>query len=141
MVAVDAHFTTLIISLYKLYENDRNSINLYRFKNYVKEKFGFKHENETRIKGLFKEGKEIWDKIRILRNNVYGHKNLEKIVSELFHEAKIKPEEIERLIDLSTDIFNELNNIATKGKVYFNLTPKTDLEELMDDVTPSSTPR
>lgn len=132
-VAVRAHLLTAIVSLYKLYDTQKNTTTLIGFRNYVDTELNIDNGDKVTIDEMIKEAKNIWKKVGFLRNRVYAHKNLGKSVAQLFEEIKLKPEEIVRLIELNKEIFNKLKFIVKKsGKIELGLSPKVALEDLMD---------
>ena len=76
----------------------------------------------------------IWKKIAIIRNNCFGHLNGEKGVSELFALAKLSPNEMKELMELTKGLLNDLSH-AWNGSVHaFNLNPYDDTIQLLNDL-------
>ncbi len=100
-----AHITSIVINLYKLFETRKDTLNFQRL---IKEteKIGLLDSKE--IKSECKEAKDLWKKISILRNKLFAHKNYRLTREAIYREAKINPNQIKRLIELSLIIFNAL---------------------------------
>jgi hypothetical protein len=89
------------------------------------------------LQPLLDEANGIWrKKITIFRNVLYAHLadvNFEKE----FAEARLTPNEIERLIEISKLLINGLSQAATRSTHAFNSDPSTDTLSLLDKLISS----
>jgi len=99
-----AHINMLIVDLYKLY--DRKNLSLPKILKDA-QTIGILSRSEVeKMDRKIKEAKLIWSKITILRSNLFAHRSCKLTKSAIYKKAKIKPNHIKRLIELSVKIFN-----------------------------------
>jgi len=114
--SIQAHFLATIITLYGLYETRPKSISLNRLiQNTLNDKL------RRELEPMLDEANNIWrKKIAILRNEVYAHL-LDTDFEARFFDAKLSPNEIERLIQLSRQLANKLSYASDRSTFAFNL--------------------
>lgn len=100
-----AHIISIVINLYKLFETRKDTLNFQRL---IKEAEKMGLLDSKQIKNELEEAKALWIKISILRNKLFAHKNYHLTREAIYREAKINPNQIKRLIELSLIIFNSL---------------------------------
>ncbi len=121
-----AHFLAVIITLYSLYETRRDSISLSRL---VQDTPDDKLRHE--LQPILDEARSIWRKIAILRNEVFAHLSDTDCETKLA-DAKLSPNEIERLIELSKHLVNKLSYTSDHTVDVFNADPTTDTYKLLN---------
>jgi len=103
-----ANLTAMVIALFKLYEEKTNRLS---FPKLLKTAKGLKLVDSSinkKLKRKISESKKIWKKICILRHNFLAHRNYSLTKKEIYKLAKITPNQMKRMIDLSLKIFNTL---------------------------------
>lgn len=130
---INAHFVATLIPLYRLYENKSDTYNIPKFLRHI--------ENDPRFTSCVVELNEIsdrakvlWEKVRILRNWAFGHRSKAHSVDELFVGAKMTPNDLQNLLDLSKKILNKIS-AHFDGSVHgFNLNASNDVLRLLQDL-------
>lgn len=129
LTSLQAHFLAAIITLYGLYERRPDSISLSRL---LQDTPDDKLRRE--LQPILDEARSIWrKKITILRNEVYAHLS-DRDFKAKFADAKLSPNEIERLIELSKHLVNKLSYAGDHSTFAFNLDPTTDTHNLLDNL-------
>lgn len=119
--AINAHFVATIIPIYCLYEDRKDTYNFIRLIDLVRAEGRLTAANEAKLAEYMPKAKSVWEKIKVLRNRAFGHRSKAHKISELFSIARITPNEIRDIIDLSERILNVLS-VAHDGSSYaFNL--------------------
>ncbi len=131
--AIHSHLTTLIISLYKIYDKRKDTNNIRRLIKLVKNDNSFTEEELININKKFESACKIWEKIKILRHNYYAHLKYDLTPREIYKEAKIKPDEFLELINLSYDIFNIVRKHFKETEIPL-VSPGFDLYNLLNDL-------
>lgn len=101
-----ATLVTLVITLYRLFENRKDTINI---PNFVNETYKLKLLSDS-TKDIADRSVEnisdAWKKICILRSNVFGHKSRKLNPDAAFIKAKITPDQLEKIIVDMQDLVN-----------------------------------
>jgi len=127
LTSLQAHFLATIITLYGLYERRPESISLSRLVQHTSD-----DKLRRELQPILDEAHSIWrKKITILRNEVYAHLSDTDFEAK-FSKAKLSPNEIERLIELSRQLLNKLSYASDRSTFAFNLDPATDTHNLLD---------
>ncbi len=103
-----ANLTAMIIALFKLYEEKDNRLSIPKLLRTAKALRLVNPCINKKFRQKMSEAKKIWGKICILRHNFLAHHNYFLTKKEIYKLAKITPNQIKRLIDLSVKIFNTL---------------------------------
>jgi len=107
-----AHISMITVSLYKLFETIDDTVN---FKNIIKQaqELGIITDVDLEtLKPTLDKAKNIWIKVNQLRSYLFAHRVKDLTVEEIYDKAKITPNQIRDLTDLSLEI---LNFIAVKA--------------------------
>ena len=129
---IHANLVTLVITLYRLFENRKDTVNI---PNFVNETYKLKLLSES-TKNMADSSVEnisnIWKKICILRSNVFGHKSKKLEPEAAFIKAEITPDQLKKII---LDMQKLVNVI---GKECFGITSvigaslKNDVHEIIE---------
>lgn len=99
-------FFTLILSLYKLLETRRDTVNLGRVVDQAN-KNGYLDATEQRtLQMQITQARTIWNKVRVVRNELIAHCNQTSSLTEVFAKANVTPRELEELAIAYIDILN-----------------------------------
>jgi AbiU2 len=103
LTGLQAHFLATIVPLYGLYERRPDGISLTRLIEALPDD-KFRREVQTALD----EAKRVWRKIAILRNEVFAHLSDTDFEAK-FAAAKLSPNDIGQLIELSKQLVNKLS--------------------------------
>jgi len=127
-----AHIISFVINLYKLFETRKDVLSLKKITKDA-ERLGF--FDATQIKRESEEVKGIWIKIGILRNKLFAHKNYHLTIEDIYREARINPNQIKRLIELSLIIFNALwRSLGMRPKTIEEFSTR-DTRKVLEDLS------
>jgi len=130
--SIHAHFVANVIALYRLYENNKSSINLNRLLRMLPQEK--KNMLPPDFDSRMECAKEIWKKISIVRNNCFGHLNGEASVSDSFRRAALRPDEMKELMELTKRILNDITHVWNGSVHAFNMNAYDDTIRLLDDL-------
>lgn len=126
-----AHIISFTINLYKLFETRKDTLNFPRI---IKNAKCLNIFDPKQIGKELKEAKDLWKKICVLRNKLFAHKNYHLNKNAIYKEAKIKPNNIKRLIELYLIIFNAMwKKVGGKSKT-INCFSSRDAHKLFKDL-------
>ncbi len=131
---IHAHFLTAVITLYRLFENRRDTINLPNLFQQVREKKLVAPEVENKLESAAEEIRENWTKICILRSNVFGHRSRKLSIEESYKRAGITPDQIKNLIKHMQDAMNIVSGEVLELEHSFELNPAEEVKRLLDDI-------
>lgn len=103
-----ANSTAMSIGLFKLYDKRVDTLNFMKIIENAETLGIIDSSKNKKFKRKLSEVVKIWKKICILRNNILAHRNYFLTRKEVYKLAKITPNQIERMIDLSVRIFNTI---------------------------------
>jgi len=103
-----SNLTSMIIALYKLYENRRDTLNFEKLYNKVDKLELLDKNSKNNFMKRQKECKNIWKKVTIIRSNLLAHRNYKLTRNQIYKKAKLSPNQMKRLIELSLKNFNAL---------------------------------
>ncbi len=130
---IHSHLTTLIISLYKIFDKRKDSYNIKRLIKIAKNDDSFTKDELNILDKKFDSAIEIWEKVRILRHKYYAHLKYDLTPNKIYKEAKIKPDEFLELIMQSYDIFNIIREHFKKPEIPL-VSTEDDLYKLLNDL-------
>jgi len=131
-VSIHAHFVAYIIALYRFYEQNRRTINLTSLLKALPalNKNSLPADFSTRTE----KARDIWKKVAIIRNNCFGHINGVNDTSEMFAMARLRPDDIKYLLDITKSIINDISE-SWNGSIHaFDLDARKDTIDLLDDL-------
>lgn len=130
--SIEAHFNSFIIELYSLLESRKDTVNIPRTINKIKEKMFAPEAAICAIEILFKEVKELWVKIGIIRNESVCHFSNKKTKVQVYSAAAISPDDVELLFSKFVKLFNNINYLCVKSIDSFNLNGGDHTNALLD---------
>lgn len=128
----DANFVAALVALHRLYEtrNDTNNIAIL-----LKLLHGrFEDSRLIFIEALNAQAKPISAKVKILRNNVFGHRSISLAVEDAFSKADITPNELSQLIEITKKLINAVLLLHNDVDHRFNLCACADTVALLNDL-------
>jgi hypothetical protein len=93
-----AHFNTIIINSYRLFETRKDTINFKTIKDLSNHEFGINFESDSKFEDLYQLAHKLWPKFSLLRNKCIGHLSHEATQEEIFKNAGLSPEDIRNFI-------------------------------------------
>ena len=130
---IHAHFVATIVSLYRVYETRKDTYNIQGLFKRLK-KTNFSESKLVELENLYKQAKPLWLKISVLRNKAFGHRNNQLTVSEIFEEAKVKPNEFKELMEVTKKILNITSQEWNQSTHAFNLGAEASTKLLLQDL-------
>ena len=133
--SIQAHFASLIIAIYTLYETRDDTFNIPSLLKSLETEVNFPKSTLNFLQGTYNnEAKPLWIKISILRNKVFGHRYKSQKPEASFQQANVTPNEIRALIDISKNIINTTTHAVNKNRHSFNLSASSDTLRLLSDL-------
>lgn len=130
-----AHFITLMVDLYKLYETKSDRYCIPGLIKKIKSENLIEPDALLEIENIYKnEAKPLWKKVSILRNSVYAHNSATKSINKAFAQADIRPYDIRDLIEISKKIANLISRQTLNSAHAFNLEAKKDFLRMLNDL-------
>lgn len=137
--AIHAHFVAMLISLYRLYENRKDTINIPQLRRLIQKHYQFSPQTETEITDLYEQAIMLWRKIAILRNNAFGHQTNKLSVSDVFAKSDVTPNELRDLWAITKKLMNKITRAWNRSSHAFNLGAREDTERLLSDLSKINT--
>ena len=132
--SLHAHFVAMIVSLYRLYETRKDTVNLPQLIKLLKTQDSIPNEKLERIEFEIKKIKPLWVKVSVLRNKMFGHRSNVLDHGAIWKEAKVKPDQLKQLIDESKRILNEITLLWNRSPDDFNRSSTEDTLNLLKDL-------
>jgi hypothetical protein len=132
--AIHAHFVAMLISLYRLYENKKDTINIPQLRRLIQKHDPFSPQTEAQITALYDEAILLWKKVAILRNAAFGHQTNKLSVSDVFKKANVTPNELHDLWEITKKLINKTTRAWNRSSHAFNLGAREDTERLLSDL-------
>lgn len=128
---VRAHFTALIVTLYRVYERGPKVDTLRQLHEDAQSQNLLKSTAKSEAANIHSSVEATWRKVSIVRSNVYGHKSTKLSPELAFEKAKLTPNEIWNMIDLCQRLFNLIAKALTGTTHTFNVNATEDVHNLM----------
>ena len=132
--SLHAHFVAMIVSIYRLYETRKDTINMPQLIKKLKNQNTISNQDIKRIKSDIEQIKPLWVKVSVLRNKMFGHRSNALDHDGIWEEANVTPNQFKKLIDESKRILNEITSLWNRSGHAFNLTATKDTVELLEDL-------
>lgn len=129
-----AHLTSCIVCLYQLYERNRKTHNLSVLLDRAACESGIGPKVVESAKRSLDRADELAKKVRILRNNAFGHRSLKLNYDAAFAQAHITPFELRCLCKTALGVVNHFHKALGHGDWPFNDLPVDDLRRLLRDL-------
>src|SRR5579862_3127784 len=104
--SIHAHFVAFLVALYRLFETRRDTLNVGRVVTLLKEDQAITDHQLSKLEALLTQARPLWRKITIVRSDVFAHQKENATIEQSFKKAKLTPNEVRHLIDLSKAIVN-----------------------------------
>lgn len=132
--SLHAHFVAMIVSLYRLYETRKDTVNLPQLIKLLKIKGSIPNPEFKRIESEIKKIKPLWIKVSVLRNYMFAHRSNALDYDKIFKKAKVKPCQLKQLIDESKRILNEITLLWNRSSLGSGLSSTKDTVNLLEDL-------
>ena len=132
--SLHAHFVAMIVSLYRIYETRKDTINLPQLFKLLKDESSMPSHEIERIESEIEKIKPLWIKVSILRNNMFGHRSNVFDHAGIWKKANITASQLKELIDETKRILNEVTVLWNRSSHAFNLTATEDTMRLLGDL-------
>jgi len=132
--SIHAHFVAMIVSLYRLYETRKDTVNLPQLLRLLRDHGTIPIQDIKRMESEVKQMKPLWTKVSVLRNNIFGHKSNVLDYDGVWKKASVTPNQFKKLIDESKRILNEITNLWNRSGHAFNLSATQDTLDLLGDL-------
>ncbi|HBI48075.1 MAG TPA: hypothetical protein DDX93_05090 [Smithella sp.] len=132
--SLHAHFVAMIVSLYRLYETRKDTVNLPQLLKILKSQDSIPNQELKKIESEIKKIKPLWVKVSVLRNKMFGHRSNALNDDGIWKEAKVTPNQFKQLIDESKRILNEITSLWNRSSHAFNLSSTKDTVNLLEDL-------
>jgi hypothetical protein len=133
-VSLHAHFVAMIISLYRLYETRKDTMNLPQLVRLLKKHSSLSTQEIKSMELDINSVKPLWQKVSILRNNMFGHRSNKLDDDDVWKKASVTPNQFKKLIDDSKRILNRITRLWARSSHAFNLSATHDAERLLEDL-------
>lgn len=132
--SIHAHFVSLVIALYRLYETNARTVNVPRLLGIIKEKHPFSAKTEQAVEELAGKVQPLFQKVAILRNNVFGHRSAKLSTREAFAKAGITPDQLKEMLETTKELMNQITHEWDQSVHAFNLGSGESIVHLLDDL-------
>ena len=135
--SLQAHFLSVVVELYKLFETRKETINFPRLIKLLNENNLLDPEILRQIDMEKRTLRVLWKKIVILRSELFAHTNIDLSYSEVFKKAEITPNNIRDLIEGSKRFLNHISEGLEKNTYLFDLEAAEDTVRILEDLKSS----
>ena len=132
--SLHAHFVATLVALYRLYETRNDTFNVPKLLDRVRSERLFQASDFKRIQDLHDRAIPLWKKVAILRNKAFGHRSTAHTVDDVFTEAKVSPNELKHLMEITKQLLNEISRAHDHSVHAFNLGAREAAIRLLDDL-------
>jgi len=132
--SLHAHFVAMIISLYRLYETRKDTMNLPQLIRLFKKHSVLANDEIRNIQSNINSIRPLWRKVHILRNNMFGHRSNKLTDDAIWKKADVTPNQFKQIIDDSKALLNRITRLWAKSSHVFNLSATDDTIRLLEDL-------
>ena len=133
--SIHAHFLALLVALYMLYETRNDTFNIPSLLNIMRNESRLPEATIDLLEDIYrKEAKPLWKKVNTLRNKAFGHRSVAHTVEDVLKDAKVMPNELQNLMEVTKKLLNKLTYSWNKSVHAFNLRAREDTLRLLDDL-------
>lgn len=132
--SIHAHFAAFVIALYCLYETNERTVNVPGLLRIMKDKHPLSLQTEQNVEELVQKAQPLFQKVAILRNNVFGHRSAKLSTREAFAKARITPDQLKDMLNTTKDLMNEITREWNQSTHAFNLGSGESIVRLLDDL-------
>ncbi len=132
--SLHAHFVALLVELYRLYETRQDTYNIPTFLKLLKERNAIPEATADALATMYAEAKPLWLKVNALRNKAFGHRSKAHSVAEVFAEARVTPNELRDLAELTRRLLNTATQAWARSTHVFDLSSRADTLQMLRDL-------
>ena len=132
--SLQAHFLSVVVELYKLFETRKDTINFPRLIKLLNENNLLDPDILKKVEAEKRSLKVLWKKIAILRSELFAHTSIDMSYREVFKKAEITPDNIRDLIDRAKKLLNQISEGLEKNTYIFNLEATRDTVRVLEDL-------
>jgi AbiU2 len=132
--SLHAHFVAMIVSLYRIYETRKDTINLPQLIALLKAEQALSPADAQRVESEMDQIKDLWIKVSVLRNKMFGHRSNAMDLDGIWKQAAVTPNQFKQLIDESKRILNEVTSLWDNSGHAFNLSAREDTVALLENL-------
>lgn len=133
--SLHAHFVAMTVSLYRLYETRKDTINLPQLLRLLGNDDTIPRQNIVKMESEITQLKPLWAKVAVIRNNMFGHRSNTLEYDGVWEKADIAPKQLKELIDETKRILNEITVLYDRSTHAFNLSATQDTVQLLEDLS------
>ena len=130
-IARRAFLNTALIDLCKLHERRPDSLSLHTLLRSAEGLSLAQPERLLEAEQSLKLAAPIHQKVRILRNKVFAHRNVNRDRDEWFTQAAVSPNALFELHEISKQIFNHISSAYDRSSNSFSLEGPQQFEQLL----------
>lgn len=119
--SLHAHFVAMIISLYRLYETRKDTMNLPQLVRLLKKDSTLSIQEIKSMESDINSMKPLWQKVSMLRNNMFAHTSNKLDDDDVWKKASVTPNQFKKLINNSEGIVNRITRLWARSSHAFNL--------------------
>lgn len=132
--SLHAHFVALLIALYRIYETRKDTCNIPTLLQHLRDQEKIDPEEIECFYEIYDKAKPLWIKVSVLRNMAFGHRSNALTTAEIFQKAKVTPNELRNLVDLTKELLNAVSTVAIKNSHAFNLEATSPTVDLLENL-------
>ena len=132
--SLHAHFVAMIVSIYRVYETRKDTINMPQLVKQLRKLDTIPTEDLKKIDSDIEKLKPLWIKVSVIRNKMFGHRTNTMDHDGIWEEANVTPNQFKQLIDDSKSILNDLTSLWNRSGHAFNLSATKDTVDLLEDL-------
>jgi hypothetical protein len=114
--SIGAHFTTLVVLLYRLYEKRKDTINFCSLLNQLRADNQIDAAQIESATQQIANSTQTWKKLGILRNELFAHLTKEYGPEDIFKKANLAPEEIKLFLDNAIKLHGWFSHLMEQGE-------------------------
>lgn len=132
--AIHAHFVAMIIALYRIYENRKDTHNFERLLSDLVTEFDAEEADTKCYRDRFETLKPTWIKIAKLRNDAFGHRSADLTIKDVFQKVAVTPDEFRDFIRKTEELLNDVSHRYMKSTHQFNTGAREQALRLLEDL-------
>lgn len=132
--SIHAHFVATLVALYRLYETCKDTYNIPDLLSVLEKGNKLPKDKLESLRDQCRAVRQLWIKVSILRNKVFGHRSTAHTTEEAFKEAGVTPNELRDLVAHTKDLLNDLSQAWNGSSDAFNSSARDDIIRLLDDL-------
>lgn len=120
----------LVVNLFKLYDESKESYSIRHLINDLKENHILDSLDKDFIRINKKKSEKIWKKVKVLRHKLFAHRHRDLTIEEIYDIAKITPNNFRSMIDYTLKILNHIAPVLHESKKEFYKDARRDFFKL-----------